>query len=219
MEISFFKLFEDNINKEYYTNLNFCFDLYSSKIDVLDLLVENRDPLLKFSIIYLKEKIIENITYEFKLDCFLLSRFFIKSPVYMSDLILKFKNGTTYEKIDILHEKFSIISSEFKLSKRDFVLLLTRNFEINQNNEVNIDSILKFYAKKYIFMIKISDYIDISLNKIINIFGIIESKIIQLFEKIDKNNQGIISFEQFEELLTGIIKTNLNKWNISNYFK
>ena len=102
---------------------------------------------------------------------------------------------------------------------KNFLLLLTRNFEINKNNEVNIDSILKFYAKKYIFMIKISDYIDISLNKIINIFGIIESKIIQLFEKIDKNNQGIISFEQFEELLTGIIKTNLNKWNISNYFK
>lgn len=226
ISISFFKLFDSFENYDSYKNnspfmsTDLCFEIYSQKLNNYNFQIETKDKIFKMTYVsdinnkYIKLNEIR------KFDYFTLTRFYNKADIFIGDLFKNYKeNKKITEKLEIFVDPFSIINRDFFLNKHQVQNIFSRCFKI-QNDSINLDEFFLFFTKKYYFMIRISDFIEICYNNATDVLNAVEKKIEKLFFEYDLKKNGMMYFKDFESLMNKILdfKTNDNKWKINDYF-
>jgi hypothetical protein len=135
-----------------------------------------------------------------------------------------------YKIKNLLYEDLSIITKLFKRCNQDiypaditdaFILdIFERNFTIVDDDiKIEIKSLLNYYSKKYFFKIKITDFLQITMNSLTYIYDKLEKSICKIYDQVDHTNKGLIFYKEFEDILLKLVEPlNQNKWKIVDFF-
>ena len=233
LPVSFYKIYDE----EYYNyliSIDFCFEIYHSKLQEYDLIKDTRDIIIKCCYIYSGDKEIggslnnstdntgnyAGMPFNSRIDYFYICRFFSRSYVFVNDLINEYKNGekTSKEYIKLI-DQFVVATKEFNISENYVVNLLTQYFGLNQTRkEFDIIKLVNIQSKKYVFKMKLSEFIEETIKRIIHIHQNIEEKIVRIYESFDKEKNNRIEKPVFNEIINSIYPNNDNKWKVNEYF-
>ena len=217
--ISLYKLY-DEVQESYFMDTELCFEIYFSKFKVYEFTKENTDNILKLSILTEGEKEINSISNEKKLSYFLLSRCLTKSTYMMNQIIADFKNNVRkYIDLKSLYKNFSVINVEIFIPEKDFSKIVNRVLSIEQDDNIELEEIIKFHNKRYGLKIKVTDFLQISLNSIINTYDFLEKKIIKIFDQIDIFKTEIFTIKEFLKSILIILGVSEYEWKINEYFR
>jgi hypothetical protein len=216
LPLSFFKLFEESSN--IYTLLtDLCFEIYYEKLYEFNMVNENKANLIKSTKVYADDKEVEKLNDETKFEYLLLSRFYNKSLIFIGNLISYFKEGQTTENMSLFYDQFTFTNKEFRISKDQFSHIFNKHFIII-DFEVDLESFFNFFKTSYSFKIKVIDYMDITLNSLINFFDLLEKQIYKYYKMIELKYSDFLNLSEFTEVIHKITKEE-NKWKVSDYFR
>jgi hypothetical protein len=157
-----------------------------------------------------------------------------RSFIFINDIISDFKVGSVTEMyIDKFIDNFLIANKEFsQLTEQLVIENLKRNFLITKtskikselhinkyNLQINLNSFFSFFVKKLKLKIKISEFLEITLNTLIFIYENLEKQIIKIYDYADTKRQGYITLREFEEMISRSFSGVTNKWQLLEYFK
>jgi hypothetical protein len=219
LPISFFKLCEYDY-KSYLMTLDSCFEIYYNRFRHFNLVSSNKDNLFKNAIVLDGDKQVDDLTFIQKFEIFLLYRMFSQSIIYFNSLA----NDSKYFKreegdISSFFSYFRQSNKEFEfIPDKDIIGMLQRNHLLTHSCNINIDAFLSFFMKKYIFKIRIADFLEISLDSINVIYNYLEKLLDKNFKDCDINKSEKLLLKEFETALLKIFANMDNKWKISEYF-
>lgn len=217
LPISFYKLFVDDYNT-YLMNAELCFEIYHNKFPSYDLMKENKDTLIKFTKVFEGDEEIK-LKVKNKLDYFLLSRFYNKSYVIINDMFISFKANKDVDiSMEEIAEHFENANKEFKFSRKDTILLFENCFKV-KNNKIRMENFFEFFVNKYSFKIKIIDFLETTVNRLLIMYQLIEKRVTKVYDIYDIRKQGIIQIKEFEEILPKLITNLDSKWQVNDFFK
>ena len=219
LPVSFYKLFEEN-HKQYHMNTELCFEIFYSKLREFKSLVnETKYPIIRNTIVYINDKEQKGIREEKKFDYMTMNRFYIKSYVYINDLITDYKsNVKTHEILANFYDHFSFSNKEFQITNEEFLSIFNRIFKIN-NGLLELEKFFNFFeGKKFSFKIKNDDFIESSLSCVIGEHAYLNNKLNVFFELVDAKKKSIIFFKEFEELMVKIFVNTDTRWKNNDYF-
>ena len=217
--LSFYKIFEDANISNYVMNLENCVEIFNTKFQNYSLNSDLFDKLIRVCEFYQGDNQIPNSGYEFVRDRFFLSRFYEKSTNYIENLIEEYKAKEKNEE-NVIELANMVINCN-----RDFEINLLLVIEIFKNNfktteeKVDLESFFSYFLVKNYFKIKIEDFINITLEKLENIYQGLDKTLSKLWENADMKKTGLLFYKEFESILIIILGNSENKWKISEYFK
>lgn len=218
LPISFYKAFEEG-ESEYLMTFDSCMEIYSQKFPLFLLNVETLNEILRCSIIFKNEEMLNDLPLESKRDSFYLSRYYTKSNHSFKKLLNNFKNNIQNEEKDIsLADSIIIANREYELSLSTVLDLIKRNFKIS-GDAVKLESFLNYFIDKYVFKIKMTDFMEQSFKGFGIIYNDLDKNLQKMWDIADKKRNGIIFFKEFESVMNIIMGNSENKWKISEYFK
>jgi len=217
LPISFYKIFDDTEAK-YLMNLDTCMDIYMNKFPNYWIHKDCLDKLLRLCTIINNERELEDSGLENKKDTFYLMKYYQKQNDSFQKLLNDFDKGKNEENYLLVADQIMIANREYELNLIQIVTILKKYF-IMTEDKIQLDSFLDYFVNKIIFKIKITDFVQVS----VDCFGIIYAdldKILQrMWENADSKKNGIIFFKEFESVLIVLLGNSENKWKISEYFK
>ena len=223
LPISFFKIFDDDY-KSYLMNTEQCFEILYSKFPFFEFVINHKDVIINLTQVIEGENEVPGIPLIKKFNIFLLTRMYNRSMLFINEIATELKRDNNAEILfDKVVDCFLISNKEFDLNETMILDIFQNNFDLHKNilnkNIISVQSFLKFFSKKYFFKIKIVDFLEISLNALINTYGTLEKKIIKFFDEVDFLKKGFILYKEFEQILIQWFGNNENKWKISEFFK
>ncbi len=218
LPISFDKLYYDTNYLSFVMDTNFCFQCIHLSLSFYRILNNVRDIIINCSTVYEKDsKNILSLPDEKKKDYFYLFRFNEKGNIFFLQLIKELKQNIKEKDIEIIISQLKESNDLFKLTNNDCYNIIKRNFTINENNTINLDSFLEFFVNKLTFRIQIYKFCDIILNTIDYEFEAIVKKCKNIIIDLKIGNE-LIFYKDFEEILMKLINNISIKWKISHYF-
>lgn len=218
LPISFYKAFEDGENN-FLMAIENCMELYNQKFPAFHLDVECLDRILRMCTIFKNEKIVENLSTEQKKDLYYLYRFYNNSNHYFEMCLNNFKNNIQNEEKDLNIADHIITSNrEYELSLSMALDILKRNFTVI-GDKVQLESFIDFFLDKYIFKIKITEFMQQTFECFGIIFSDLDKSLKKMWEIADFKRNGIIFYREFENVMNVLMGNSENKWKISEYFK
>jgi hypothetical protein len=221
LPISFYKLFEED-ESNYLMNLDACFTMYKNKFPNFKLSIEAFDRLIRVTEIYDSNN--NNImsggsNYEGVRDKFLLNNFCNKNVGLIEEMLNEFKKVTKTE-VDALEmaNLFMIANFEFEFNLIYVLDIFKINFVV-KDDKIDLQSFFDFFLKKYFFKIKVIDFLNISIDRIISIFNSLDKIILNLWNKADIFKNDAIYYKEFEGVMKNLMGNAETKWKISEYFK
>ena len=161
-----------------------CIEIYSSKFHYFNLINENKHNLMRYTIILENKKENKGVLDSHKYDLFIINRFFKKGQFYLDELLNQYRlNNKNVVSISNLIDQFYIANEELHMTSNDIKLLFVRNFNLNMD-EVLIESILEM-LNKYSFKIRVSDFIQTTIDHLITIYEYLDKKISIIFDEFD----------------------------------
>ena len=117
---------------------------YTVECDFYRILNNVRDIIINCSTVYEKDsKNILSLPDEKKKDYFYLFRFNEKGNIFFLQLIKELKQNIKEKDIEIIISQLKESNDLFKLTNNDCYNIIKRNFTINENNTINLDSFLE----------------------------------------------------------------------------
>ena len=218
LPISFDKLFYETNYLSFIMDTNFCFECIHACLNFYQILNKVSDIIIIHSTVYEQSsKNIITLSGDKKRDYFYLLRLNEKSIIFFNKLINDLKQNIREKDIEPIITYLHNSNLIFKLSRDDCYNILKRNFKINDNNTIDLDSFLEFFVNKLTYKIQIYDFCDIIFNAIQFIFDGITKKCKKIFTEI-RLGSGIIFYKDFEKIIFKLIRNGEIKWKISNYF-
>lgn len=197
-----------------------CFEIYFSKFKVYEFIKENRDSIIKLSVLNEGEIEIKSLENENKLNFFICSRFLFKSTILINEIISDLKNNVRkFISLQTLYKHFSDVKIEIEMTIHEFKKLAEKVFIVDDKENVELESIITFYQKNYSLKVKVTDFLEISLNSIVSSYDFLERKIIMIFDQNDPRRNTIIKFKEFQTSITQILGVSENEWKINEYFQ
>ena len=201
-------------------SLDLCFEVYFSKFKIYDLIKENRESIIKLSKLYEGVIEIKDIVNEEKNNYFIISRLFTKSFFFINQILSDYNNNVTKViQIKKLFIEFSMANVEIGLSEGEFRKIVRSVLIMHDEENVELESIINFFKRKYNLKVNVLDFLEISLNSFITTNEILEKKAIQIFDKIDYLNNEIFTYKEFILASTMILGVSQNEWKLNEYFK
>ena len=180
---------------------------------------ENKDIIIKLSILTEKDIELKINDNEKKLCYFLISRCLSKSTFMMNEIISDFKNNVRKTlKLKNLYEDFLIINVEIEISEKEFRKYVNSVFTIDSEDNIELESIIEFHQKNYSLKVKVTDFLDISLNSIASSYDLLEKKIVKIFDKNNNIRDEVFSLKEFLPSIIEILGVSENEWKINEYF-
>jgi hypothetical protein len=212
LPISFYKLFTDPGYKDFIMDTSLCFEIYR-KYPYYNFGNNSKDILAKTIVLKGNEEHV--VSEENKDDYFALNNFHDKSFMLVADIFTDYKAGKLYfPDIDKLIE--ALVSSNADLSDKLASDILHRTFTINENG-LDLKCFLSHFNNKFSFKIKIVQFLDLTVNSLINLFNRIENRINDLFKEVKANE--VIDFKTFETIMMKIIPKLEYNWHIKDLYK
>jgi len=247
LPVSFYRLFDQDyqsylLNGEdsfeiYFMNLNHFRFVYSLKYDILQrtkLFINGKEQNLNNLALTKKTQRSFNLTRkmnttnssainvseeQLKFDILLLAKFYHRSYIVINNLYLDFKNGKNFVDLTDLVDQFKIVNKEFEMSVRDIEDLFERHFNIDRR-QLLIESFIEFFQNKSFSMkINLSEFVELTLNKLVLLFTEMERLVIKAYEMVDLTGEGFLNLRGFEKAISKIIYiSEKNHWKMSKYF-
>jgi hypothetical protein len=231
LPVSFFKLFEDDY-KSYLMNTEMCFEILFQKFPNYEMVFINKDQIISSSLVSSsnndkeEELLSKEFNPETKLNMFLLNRLYNRSLIFINSINTELiSNHDAEVQYDKFYENFTLVNKEFEFLNDIHIFdIFQKNFELYKNTEKNdyfikSESFLNYFLKKSFFKIRIVDFLEISFNSLISIYGGLEKKIYKLYDDADFRKNGYILYKEFEDILLNLIGNTENKWKINELFK
>ena len=215
LPISFFKLFEE-FPEELFISADICFKLYSSMFGQFNFIFENREKIMNKTIMSIMDRE-EKVNDKKKFEFFIIFQFYYKSSIFINQIVSNYKKGQTHETFKKFWDQFSISNKDLCISYGEFEYIFEKSFKVSDHG-VDLEYFLQFFHERYTFLIKITDFLEISLSSITNTFDLLEKKINRFFSISDIGRHEILSFKEFYDAISRML-TNETKWNISEYLK
>jgi len=223
LSVSFYKIFDDfETSKSLLMSLENCLGIYLNKFTHHQLHMLNIDLLLKNTQVFKNNKELEVIPLQEKKDLLFLNRFYNKNQEYFKNLLLESKNNNiTLINQNEISEKLYSANQEFGIDLNNSVQIFKRHFKYDGLDEIQLQSLFEFFLDKFYFKVKIIDFVDITVDALINLYDKLEKKILNIWDKVlFLKNKEVIFFKEFEVILTTIIgNNNDNMWKINLYFR
>jgi hypothetical protein len=240
LPISVFGVFE----KEYSNsmiNIFSCFETYHNKFSIFSLKENNFEDIINRSFILEDEKIVD-IPMPKKIEYMYLIRFFNKSIPYFNELRENEENkiisGNGNEGLSIDYKiniektkgvKLSEIcdlmvkaNKEFELDNKKSAEIFKNNFSIIEKETedyINYDEFSEFFKFKRKIQILICDYVESTIDIIINMFKFVENILIEFLDNCKEMSYNIILMKDFEKIILKLIPNFENKWMLNDYFQ
>ena len=195
-----------------------CIEIYFTKFFYYNLVKENKNSLIRYTIVYEKNKENKGIIDERKYDLFIMSRFFSKAQFFINELLLEYRqNKKNYEPISSFYDQFSVANKEFNFEQSEIKCFFMKVFPVI-SDEVPLEAINEF-QNQYFFKIKVTDFIEITLETFISTYDFLVKKVSSIFDTYDSRKQGIIYYKEFIEMINFIFVIPENEWKLNEYFK
>jgi len=218
LPISFYKIFEET-ESNYLMSLDNCMDIYINKFPNYCINIDSLDKLLRMCTVIQNEKEIEGLGLENKKDVFYLMRYYHKQNTSFQFLLNDFKNrGKNEESYLTIADQIMIANKEYDINLLQIIEILRKNFKMF-DDKIQLDSFLDYFVNKWIFKIKITDFVQVSIDSFSVIYADLDKTLQKMWENADARKNGIIFFREFETVLTVLLGNSENKWKISDYFK
>jgi hypothetical protein len=212
-------LFDDS-HTTFFMNTELCFEIFHAKLrEYKSLANETKYALLRSTKFTINDKDQKNVKEEKIYEYMLVNRFYSKAYVFLNEMLDGYRNnGKNLENLQRFYEPFSFCNKEFNISKEEFSSIFHRNFKIIGEN-IDLDHFFTFFEnKKFTFKIKNDDFIELSLNAIINEHSFLNNKLNVLFDLVDMKKKGVIFLKEFEELMSKIFINIDTRWKNNEYF-
>ena len=201
-------------------NTELCFEIFDAKLrEYKSLSNDTKYSLLRCSNVSINDIEIKTFNNEKIFDIILVNRFYQKAFVYLNELITDYKyNEKRFQNIDKFYESFAFSNKEFNIGYDEFYDIFNRIFKVN-NGIVDLESFFGYFeGKKITFRIKNEEFLEISLNSIISEHAFLNTKLNGFFDFVDIKKQGIVFFNEFEELMSKIFLNYDSRWKNNEYF-
>jgi len=218
LPISFYKIFVDN-ESGYMINLDECLEIYNNKFANYHLGNENIEKLIKACDVYLDDKKLEDFGYEPTLNKFLLDRFYKRNFIFIEGLLEEYQKKTQNEiELMTLANQFIIANRDLDVNYNMAEVIIKENFIIREN-VVELDSFFTYFLNKYQFKMRIIKFVNLSLERLLNVYNSLDSILNKLWESADCKKQGIIFAKEFDRVIEFLMGNSEFKWKIKDYFK
>lgn len=156
---------------------------------------------------------------QLKLDILMLVKFIHRSAIKIDQMYSDYSQGKNYFPLSELTHQFSLVNKEFEMTVKETEELFDRHF-VCEKNLLLIESFVEYFQnKKITFKIKLKDFIEITLEKLVQLFNGMEDYIFKSYNSIDVANEGFLNSRNFEKAIKKISYINdKNNWKISKYF-
>ena len=111
-----------------------------------------------------------------------------------------------------------VANKDYDLNLLMIADLLKRNFKMS-DDKIQLDSFFDYFVNKYIFRIKITDFVQVSIESFSTIYADLDKIAQKIWENADAKKNGIIFYKEFENVMSELLCNSENKWKISEYFK
>lgn len=219
LPISFYKIFEET-ETGYIMYLEDCLELYKHKFSFYFLSPEALDKLIRPCEVYQGDYKLEDLGFETVRDKFLLHRFYEKSTNFIEKLLLDYKEKVKTD-VDVF-----LIANQFMNANKDLEVNLNltldifkMNFKTNRKDSIDLESFIDFFLKKFYFKIKVIDFVNVSVERLINVYNGLNKILNKMWDNADMKKNGIIFSKEFEQVLSALLGNSENKWKIAEYFK
>ena len=217
--ISFSKLYKPDY-QTYYINLQSCLQIYDSNFDIYMFSIENLSSLLKECEVYtqeIKQKLGLNI--EKKFEIFLLNRFINNSEDFITEQIRLYKSDNLNEQnIEVFRKKFLDVNEIYNISIERANEIFSKYFGL-VGEVISMQMFFEFYIENYSFKMKISTFLEISLNSIIALYKFLESHCVKIYEKCDTKKEGLMNYKEFQDAILIYLGGSERQWKISDFFR
>ncbi len=195
-----------------------CLEIYFTKFNYYNMIKENKASLIRYTVVYEKNKENKGMIDDRKYELFVMSRFFSKAQFFLNELLLEYRqNKKNYEPISSFYDQFSVANKEFNFDKNEIKYFFMKVFPVI-SEEVSLEAIYDF-QNKYYFKIKVTDFIEITLESFIFTYDYLEKKVSSVFDTFDSRKQGIIYYKEFIEMINYIFVIPENEWKLNEFFK
>lgn len=221
LPISFYRLFEDfESSNSFSLHLENCNEIYFQKFPNFYMHLESYDKLLRVTKIFRNDIELENIGHEEKKEIFYLDRYHSKSKEYFEDLLNQFKKGQISEIYYLsMAQQLMIINRDYELNLEKCIEIFNRVFEMKED-KINLEKFFEYFLTKYTIKLKVMEFIQISLESFCIIYGDLEKKMSNIWDKnLEIRNKTIMLYKDFEQVLLKLYGDPDNKWKFSEYFK
>jgi hypothetical protein len=169
--------------------------------------------------VYQGNQIISNLNSEKKLELFLIARFMKNSSGLISDEIDKYKSDNLErQKFTIYLQRFIEANEEFNISEEKVNELFINYFDLLEDT-FSLTKFFEFYMNKYYFKIKVIDFIDITLERIIALYNYLEFHLIKIFDEFDFKKAEFIETKEFQKAIMNVIGGGEREWKIGDFFE
>jgi len=202
-----------------YVDLNFLIKIYTIFLKDFELNKYLLDEIFSKS-----KFVIDNLEVNVKSkkerrDFYYMANFYTTYFVYFEELAHKYSNGED-EPIELFIHYFCHCNKMFELSEEYSKELISNCIEIN-DGKIDLQSLFRFYSKKYEVKMLALDYIKITFDYLMTLFRKMEKTFLNYFEGVDINENGFLNFLEFEKLVFLILKEKAkdNRWKVREFYK
>ena len=202
-------------------NTQLCFEIYYNKLSLFNLIENNFDQIMEMTIYFEGETPVE-IKHDEKIEYFFLTRFCNKSTLFFKDLMDEIGINSANEKIlkfSKIADLFLEANKEFNISLEKTLEIFTKNFKLSSNEFFEFENFMEFFKIKRKFTIKIYEFLDLSLDVIMEMYKTVENKLKEFCKNCKEMSNDCLSYKNFEEVISKLIPNFENKWKINDYFK
>lgn len=218
LPISFYKIFEES-ESNYLMTLENCIEIYLNKFPHFGINVEDLEKLLRFCVVIQNEKETENLGLENKKDIFYLMKYYHKQGPSIQLMLNSFKNHIKSEESYLpIADQIMVANKDYDLNLLTIADLLKRNFKMSED-KIQLDSFFDYFVNKYIFRIKITDFVQVSIESFSTIYADLDKIAQKIWENADAKKNGIIFYKEFENVMSDLLCNSENKWKISEFYK
>jgi len=219
---SFYRLYADNY-KSLTMKTEVCFEIFHCKLSEYDFCSLLKEKIMKKTQVYNLDEFDSNLSREnwtTKMDYMILLKFYNDSFVFIKEVEFQFRKlrNKTMD-VEPFYEAFLSAIKEFKYSKEDVDNLFFKYFHL-ENEKISLESFFNFYDKfKYTYKIRTNTFLKIFLDKLDQIYGLLEKEIKAYYDMADIKQVGMIFMKEFEFMMNHLLNGNENIWKIGDYFK
>lgn len=200
--------------------MELCLEIYNEKFPIFSLTENNLEELIERCIISENEKNMELLLPK-KIEYFYLIRFFNNSAKFFNNLFNEYKvNPKNQEavKLSEICELLSIANQEFDIDYKKSEEIFKNNFPINEDCHLNFKNFMEFFRQKRKIKIRICDYIESTIDLIINMYKFVEEILIDFLINCKEMANNILLMKDFETVVFKLIPNFENKMFLNDYF-
>jgi hypothetical protein len=217
--ISFHKLFNDPLYMSFTINIDTGLEILEENFSNFELTKDILIQLMGCVHVYETDRILNDIKVEHKCELFMLTRFYNKSSIFISNLLNQYKNGEHIKiHINCFYEHFYKSNKDILVNEEMMYRIFHKYLSVNLEKDVDLENFFEFFSvNQFNFKIKVIEFIEITFQNLTGLFAFLDKKFSFIFDQFNTKKDGLMSIKEFQNSLISMISE--REWNLLSFFK